>query len=73
MLRHAFGFALANKGHDTRALQAFTSATATSSTGAIHRVVAGPVQGLLEMTEFVWLIVVTAVALACGFLRGLTG
>ena len=27
--------------------------------GAIHRVVAGTVQGLLEMTEFVWLIVVT--------------
>ena len=23
MLRHAFGFALANKGHDTRALQAY--------------------------------------------------
>jgi integrase len=31
MLRHACGFALANKAHDTRALQA-TSATATSST-----------------------------------------
>jgi len=31
MLRHARGFALANQGHDTRALQA-TSATATSST-----------------------------------------
>jgi site-specific recombinase XerD len=23
MLRHAYGFALANKGHDTRALQAY--------------------------------------------------
>jgi type 1 fimbriae regulatory protein FimB/type 1 fimbriae regulatory protein FimE len=27
MLRHACGFALANKGHDTRALQAATSST----------------------------------------------
>jgi site-specific recombinase XerD len=25
MLRHACGFALANKGHDTRALQAYLS------------------------------------------------
>ena len=33
--------------------------------GAIHRVVAGQVQGLLEMTEFVWL-VLTAVALQRG-------
>ena len=32
MLRHACGFALANKGHDTRALQGLTSATRTSST-----------------------------------------
>ena len=32
MLRHACGFALANKGHDTRALQAYLGATATSST-----------------------------------------
>ena len=56
MLRHACGFALANKGHDTRALS-LTSATATSSPhGAIHRVVAGRVQGLLAMTKFVWLI-----------------
>jgi integrase len=31
MLRHACGFALANRGHDTRALQAF-SGTVTSST-----------------------------------------
>ena len=31
MLRHACGYALANKGHDRTALQA-TSATATSST-----------------------------------------
>ena len=31
MLRHACGFALANKGHDTRAFRP-TSATATSST-----------------------------------------
>jgi len=32
MLRHPCGYALANAGHDTRALQALGSVTATSST-----------------------------------------
>jgi site-specific recombinase XerD len=30
MLRHACGFALANKGHDTRALQAYLGQNASS-------------------------------------------
>ena len=50
MLRHACGFALANKGHDTRALQAYLGHQ-HSAHGAIHRVVAGTVQGLLALTD----------------------
>jgi integrase len=46
MLRHACGFALANKGHDTRALRRPPQHPAH---GAIHRVVAGQVQGLLAI------------------------
>ena len=36
MLRHACGFALANKGHDTRALQAYP-ATRTFNTSGTPR------------------------------------
>jgi hypothetical protein len=37
-LRHACGFALANRGHDTRSLQAF-GASVHPAHGALHRVV----------------------------------
>ena len=50
MLRHACGFALASKGHDTRALQAYRPPQHPAH-GAIHRVVAGQVQGLLALTD----------------------
>ena len=47
MLRHACGFALAAKGHDTRALQAYLGSPKYTAHRALHRVVSGPVQGLL--------------------------
>jgi hypothetical protein len=47
MLRHACGFALANKGHDTRALQAYLGHRNIQHT-AIDRVV-GPLQGFLAI------------------------
>ena len=40
MLRHACGFALANKGHDTRALQGLPWATEYPAHGALYRAVA---------------------------------
>ena len=43
MLRHACGFALANKGHDTRALQARPQEH--SAHGTLHRIVARSLQG----------------------------
>ena len=51
MLRHACGFALANKGHDTRALPGLPRPPQHPAHGAIHRVVAGQVQGLLALTD----------------------
>jgi len=42
MLRHACGFALANKGHDTRALQAYR-AQEHPAHGSLHRAGAGSV------------------------------
>ena len=48
MLRHACGFALANKGHDTRALQAYLGPQHPAH-GALHGAVAGSVQGLLAV------------------------
>ena len=39
MVRHACGFALANKGHDTRALQADLG---HKNSGALYRTGAGP-------------------------------
>ena len=47
MLRHACGYALANKGHDTRALQAYLGHTQHSAHRALHRTVADAVQGFL--------------------------
>jgi hypothetical protein len=49
MLRHACGFALANAGHDTRALCRRTSGTEHSAYGALHRAGAEPVQGFLAV------------------------
>ena len=50
MLRHACGFALANKGHDTRALAGLLGPSKHPAHGALHRAVARPLQGLLPMT-----------------------
>ena len=47
MLRHACGYALANRGHDTRALQAYL-ATKHPAYGALHRTLSDTLQGLLE-------------------------
>jgi hypothetical protein len=44
MLRHACGFALANRGHDTRALQAYLGHRNIQAHGAVHRVVADALQ-----------------------------
>jgi site-specific recombinase XerD len=49
MLRHACGYALANKGHDTRALQAYLGHRNIQHT-VIHRAAAGSVQGLLALS-----------------------
>jgi len=47
MLRHACGYALANKGHDTRALQAYLGHRNIQHTRALHGAVADAVQGFL--------------------------
>jgi hypothetical protein len=48
MLRHACGFALANKGHDTQALQAYLGHRNIQHS-EVHRACAGSVQGLLAL------------------------
>ena len=48
MLRHACGYALANKGHDTRALQAYLGHRQHSAHGSLYRTEPGTFQGLLE-------------------------
>jgi Phage integrase family len=45
-LRHACGYALANKGHDTRAIQGWLGHRSITST-AVYTALAEPVQGLL--------------------------
>jgi hypothetical protein len=53
MLRHACGFALANKGHGTRALQGLSRSSQHPAHRAIYRAVTDAVQGLLaELTHF---------------------
>jgi integrase len=47
MLRHACGYALANRGHDTRALQAYLGHKNIQHNGALHRAIAVAVQGFL--------------------------
>ena len=49
MLRHACGFALANQGHDTRALRAYLEHPAHR---ALHRAGAGSVQGVLALVTW---------------------
>jgi len=50
LLRHACGFALANKGRDTCALQAYLGHKNISAHRALRRVVARSVQRLLAPT-----------------------
>ena len=52
-LRHACGFALANAGHDTRALQSYLGHKQHPAHRALYRVSTGSLQGLLEVTEYV--------------------
>ena len=47
MLRHTCGYALANKGRDTRTLQAYLGHRNILAHGEIHRTIADPVQGSL--------------------------
>ena len=49
MLRHACGFALANKGHDTRALQAYLGHKNIQQTVRSTELSGRSVQGLLAM------------------------
>jgi integrase len=48
MLRHGCGYALANAGHDTRALQAWLGAQEHPAHGALYRTFACPLPRLLE-------------------------
>jgi site-specific recombinase XerD len=47
MLRHACGYALANKGHDTRAIQAWLGHRSITSTAVYMALAPEPVQGFL--------------------------
>jgi hypothetical protein len=47
MLRHACGYALANKGHDTRAIQGMARPSVDHQQRRLHGAGAEPVQGLL--------------------------
>ena len=49
MLRHATGYALANKGTDTRTLQAYLGPSLDPKHGALHRTSAGPLQEPVAM------------------------
>ena len=49
MLRHACGYALANAGHDTRALQDWLGHRNIQHTVRVYRAVADTVQGLLAL------------------------
>jgi hypothetical protein len=51
MLRHACGFAPANEGHDTRALQGLSRPSKYPAYGALHGIGAGSVQGLLAIGQ----------------------
>jgi site-specific recombinase XerD len=47
MLRHAFGYALAAEGRDTRAIQQYLEHRSITSTVGVHRHGTEPVQGFL--------------------------
>ena len=47
MLRHGCGYALANAGHDTRAIQDWLGHRSNSAHGQVYRVVADALQGFL--------------------------
>ena len=47
MLRHACGYALANQGHDTRAIQDWLGHRAIQQHRALHRTQPGTIQRLL--------------------------
>ena len=47
MLRHACGYALANRGHDTRALQDLSRPPQYRAHGPLYRTVTDAVQGCL--------------------------
>jgi integrase len=49
MLRHGCGYALANAGHDTRALQAWLGHKNIQHTVSLYRACTGPVQELLAL------------------------
>ena len=51
MLRHGCGFALANAGHDTRALQAWLGHKSIQHTVRYTELAPGEVQGFLEVTR----------------------
>jgi integrase len=51
MLRHACGFALANKGHDTRSLQAYLGHRNIQHTVRYTELSPGSVQGLLALSQ----------------------
>ena len=51
MLRHACGYALANRGHDTRALQAYVGHKKHPAHGALYRAVADAVRALAEVCD----------------------
>jgi site-specific recombinase XerD len=52
MLRHACGYALANKGHDTRAIQGWLGHRSITSTAVLNGAGAETVQGLLAGLTF---------------------
>jgi hypothetical protein len=47
MLRHACGYTLANKGHDTRVIQGWLDPSVDHQHRGLHGAGAEPVQGLL--------------------------
>ena len=49
MLRHAFGYALANAGHDTRRIQDWLGHRSIQPLHALHAIERGAVQGFLEV------------------------
>jgi integrase len=56
MLRHSCGFALANRGHDTRALQSLPRTSQYPAHGALYRIMADALQEFLArvILIFAW-------------------